>query len=67
MTHPREGWQGHGLPRKLTRRSFLGTGAGLAAGLAATPLLAGCASALAGTGSVPLPRPHGQWTPRSRP
>jgi spermidine/putrescine transport system substrate-binding protein len=50
MTHPREGWQGHGLPRKLTRRSFLG-------GLAATPLLAGCASALAGTGTVPLPRP----------
>jgi spermidine/putrescine transport system substrate-binding protein len=56
MTHPREGWQGHGLPRKLTRRSFLGSGAGLAAGLAATPLLSGCASALAGTGSVPLPR-----------
>jgi spermidine/putrescine transport system substrate-binding protein len=51
MTHPREGWQGHGLPRKITRRSFLGTA------LAATPLLAGCASALAGTGTVPLPRP----------
>ena len=50
MSHPREGWQGHGVPRKLTRRSFLG-------GLAATPLLAGCASALAGTGTVPLPRP----------
>jgi spermidine/putrescine transport system substrate-binding protein len=55
MIHPREGWQGHGLPRKLTRRSFLG-GLGLA-GMAATPLLAGCASALAGTGTVPLPRP----------
>jgi spermidine/putrescine transport system substrate-binding protein len=56
MTHPREGWQGHGLPRKLTRRSFLG-GVAAAGGLAATPFLAGCASALAGTGTVPLPRP----------
>jgi spermidine/putrescine transport system substrate-binding protein len=55
VTHPREGWQGHGVPRKLTRRSFLG-GLGVGA-LAASPLLAGCASALAGTGTVPLPRP----------
>ena len=58
MTHPREGWQGHGLPRKLapsiTRRSLL---RGLAASLGAETLLAGCASALAGTGTVPLPRP----------
>jgi trimethylamine:corrinoid methyltransferase-like protein len=55
MSHPREGWQGHGAPRKLTRRSFLGASA--AAALGATPLLSACASALAGTGTVPLPRP----------
>src|ERR1700677_462429 len=55
MSHPREGWQGHGAPRRLTRRSFLGAGA--AAALGATPLLSACASALAGTGTVPLPRP----------
>ncbi len=54
MAHPREGWQGHGAPRKLTRRSFLGTALGA---LGAAPLISGCASALAGTGSVPLPRP----------
>jgi spermidine/putrescine transport system substrate-binding protein len=67
MTHPREGWQGHGVPRKLSsvprrlssaprklsRRSFLG----IAGGAAAAPLLSACASALAGTGTVPLPRP----------
>src|SRR5277367_1045090 len=57
MAHPREGWQGHGAPRKLTRRSFLGRSAGTAAALAALPLLDACASALAGTGTVPLPRP----------
>jgi spermidine/putrescine transport system substrate-binding protein len=56
MSHPREGWQGHGAPRKLTRRSFLGASA--AAALGATPLLSACASALAGTGTVPLPRPN---------
>jgi spermidine/putrescine transport system substrate-binding protein len=55
MSHPREGWQGHGAPRKLTRRSFLAASA--AAALGATPLLSACASALAGTGTVPLPRP----------
>jgi spermidine/putrescine transport system substrate-binding protein len=55
MSHPREGWQGHGAPRKLTRRSFLGASA--VAALGATPLLSACASALAGTGTVPLPRP----------
>ncbi len=32
MAHPREGWQGHGAPRKLTRRSFLGTTGGGARG-----------------------------------
>jgi spermidine/putrescine transport system substrate-binding protein len=55
MAHPREGWQGHGAPRKLSRRSFLGSSAALALG--AVPLLDACASALAGTGTVPLPRP----------
>jgi spermidine/putrescine transport system substrate-binding protein len=58
MTHPREGWQGHGAPRKLTRRSFLGRSAGAALALGAVPLLDACASALAGTGSLPLPRPN---------
>ncbi len=57
MAHPREGWQGHGAPRKLTRRSFLGRSAGAALALGSVPLLDACASALAGTGSVPLPRP----------
>jgi spermidine/putrescine-binding protein len=59
MAHPREGWQGHGAPRKLTRRSFLqGSGALAALGaLGATPLLEGCASGLAGSGTVPLARP----------
>src|SRR5580698_4240764 len=53
MAHPREGFQGHGLPRlrantpALSRRSFLGGGA-----------LAGCASDLTGNGTVPLPRPN---------
>ena len=56
MAHPREGWQGHGAPRKLTRRSFLGAGGALAA-LGAAPLLQACSSGLAGSGSVPLPRP----------
>src|ERR1700723_1070152 len=59
MAHPREGWQGHGAPRKLTRRSFLG---GAALTLGAVPLLDACASALAGTGSVPLPRPNNPVT-----
>ena len=57
MVHPREGWQGHGAPRKLTRRSFLGRSAGAALAVGAAPLLSACASALAGTGTVPLPRP----------
>ena len=58
MAHPREGWQGHGVPRKITRRSFLGGSAGAAlAALGSAPLLSACASALAGTGTVRLPRP----------
>ncbi len=59
MVHPREGWQGDGTRRPLvSRRGFLkGTGAGLAA-LGAGSLLEACAPALAGSGSLPLPRPH---------
>jgi spermidine/putrescine transport system substrate-binding protein len=57
MAHPREGWQGHGAPRKLTRRSFLNKSAAALAALGAVPLLDACSSALAGTGTVPLPRP----------
>ena len=57
MAHPREGWQGHGAPRKLTRRSFLGTAGGALAALGAAPLLEACSSGLAGSGTVPLPRP----------
>jgi spermidine/putrescine transport system substrate-binding protein len=57
MAHPREGWQGHGAPRKLTRRSFLGTAGGALAALGAAPLLQACSSGLAGSGVVPLPRP----------
>ena len=62
MAHPREGWQGHGAPRKLTRRSFLQGAAGALAALGAAPLLEACSSALAGTGSVPLPRPDNPVT-----
>jgi spermidine/putrescine transport system substrate-binding protein len=59
VVHPREGWQGDGTRRPLvSRRGFLkGTGAGLAA-LGAGSLLEACAPALAGSGSLPLPRPH---------
>ena len=57
--HPREGWQADGSRSRagLSRRNFLtrGAGAGLAmAGLG--PLLQACAPALAGGGTVPLPR-----------
>jgi spermidine/putrescine transport system substrate-binding protein len=58
MVHPREGRQGHGVPRKITRRSFLGTAGGALAALGAAPLLEACSSALAGTGTLPLPRPY---------
>ena len=58
MAHPREGWQGHGVPRKLPRRSFLGRSAGAALALGSVPLLDACASALAGSGTVQLPRPN---------
>ncbi len=57
MAHPREGWQGHGVPRQLTRRSFLGRSAGAAlAALGGGSLLDACASGLTGNGTLPLPR-----------
>src|SRR5689334_13061985 len=59
MAHPREGWQGHGAPRKLTRRCFLqGSGALAPPGaLGTTPLPKPAPSALAGSGTAPLARP----------
>ncbi|MEP7025266.1 MAG: spermidine/putrescine ABC transporter substrate-binding protein [Actinomycetota bacterium] len=58
--HPREGWQADGTRSRagLSRRDFLarGAGAGLALG-GLGPLLQACAPALAGGGTVPLPRP----------
>jgi spermidine/putrescine transport system substrate-binding protein len=55
--HPREGWPKDGSrPPLFSRRGFLkGTGAGLAA-LGGGALLDACAPALAGSGTVPLPR-----------
>jgi spermidine/putrescine transport system substrate-binding protein len=59
MVHPREGWQGDGTRRPLvSRRGFLTRSAGAAlAALSAGSLLDACAPALAGYGSLPLPRP----------
>ncbi len=59
MVHPREGWQGHGMPR----RKFLGNGLAALAALGAGGALAGCASDLTGSGTLPLPRPNNpvQW------
>ena len=61
MVHPREGWQGHGVPR----RRFLKGGVGLSAlaALGAGGALTGCASDLTGSGTLPLPRPNNpvQW------
>jgi spermidine/putrescine transport system substrate-binding protein len=53
--HPREGWQGHGMPR----RRFLQGGMGLSAlaALGASGVLTGCASDLTGSGKLPLTRP----------
>jgi spermidine/putrescine transport system substrate-binding protein len=57
--HPREGWQGHGAPRRagLSRRAFLqrGATAGLLAAGGGT-LLGACDSFLTGATAVPLPR-----------
>jgi spermidine/putrescine transport system substrate-binding protein len=57
VVHPREGWQADGTRRPLvSRRGFLkGAGAGVAA-LGAGSLIDACAPALAGHGSLPLPR-----------
>jgi spermidine/putrescine transport system substrate-binding protein len=59
MVHPREGWQGDASRRPLvSRRGFLARGAGAAlAAMGAGSLLDACAPALAGYGSLPLPRP----------
>jgi spermidine/putrescine transport system substrate-binding protein len=60
VAHPREGWTEDGPPRpQMSRRGFLTrtAGAGLAA-LAGGSLLEACAPALAGSGTVPLPRPN---------
>ncbi len=63
MAHPREGWQGDGTRRlPVSRRGFLkGAGAGLAA-LGAGSLIEACAPALAGFGTLPLPRRHNPVT-----
>ena len=57
--HPREGWPKDGSrPPLFSRRNFLaGAGAGLAA-VGGGALLDACAPALAGSGTVPLPRPE---------
>ena len=64
MAHPREGWTEDGPPRiTLSRRGFLGSSAlaGLGA-LGGGALLEACAPALAGSGTVPLPRPRNPVT-----
>src|ERR1700690_3366277 len=60
MAPPREGWQGDGSRRPaVSRRGFLSRSAGAAlAALGAGSLLDACAPALAGFGSLPLPRPN---------
>jgi spermidine/putrescine transport system substrate-binding protein len=64
MVHPREDWQGDAGRRPLvSRRGFLARGAGAAAAaLAGGSLLDACAPALAGFGSLPLPRPDNPVT-----
>jgi spermidine/putrescine transport system substrate-binding protein len=59
LVHPREGWQGHGMPR----RRFLGNSLAALAAIGAGGALAGCASDLTGSGTLPLPRPNNpvQW------
>ncbi|HEX4059378.1 MAG TPA: spermidine/putrescine ABC transporter substrate-binding protein [Streptosporangiaceae bacterium] len=60
MAHPREGWQGDASRRpQVSRRGFLTRGAGAALlALGAGSFLDACAPALAGYGSLPLPRPE---------
>jgi len=59
VVHPREGWRGDASRRPLvSRRGFLARGAGAALAAAGSGLLLdACAPALAGYGSLPLPRP----------
>jgi spermidine/putrescine transport system substrate-binding protein len=56
LVHPREGWQGRGMPR----RRFLEGGLSLSAlaALGASGAATGCASDLTGSGKLPLPRPN---------
>ena len=64
MAHPREGWTQDGPPRpEMTRRGFLtrSAGAGLLT-LGGGALLEACAPALAGSGTVPLPRKNNPVT-----
>jgi len=57
VAHPREGWQGHGMPRRRFLKGSVGAALGaLALGAGADGLLTGCASDLAAGGTVPLPR-----------
>jgi len=57
VAHPREGWQGHGMPRRRFLKGSVGAALGaLALGAGADGLLTGCASDLADAGTVPLPR-----------
>ena len=59
MVHPREGWQGHGMPRRRFLQGGMGLSALAALGAAsgAASVLTGCASDLTGSGKLPLPRP----------
>jgi len=59
LVHPREGWQGHGMPRRRFLKDGVGLSAlaALGAGGAAASVLTGCASDLTGSGKLPLPRP----------
>jgi len=61
VAHPREGWQGHGLPRRSFLKAATALG-GLAAAGVGAGALTGCASDLAGAGTVPLPRPNNPVT-----
>jgi spermidine/putrescine transport system substrate-binding protein len=63
VAHPREGWQGHGMPRRRFLKGGLGAAAAaLALGAGADGLLTGCASDLADAGTVPLPRQNNPVT-----
>jgi len=63
VAHPREGWQGHGMPRRRFLKGSVAAALGaLALGAGADGLLTGCASDLADAGTVPLPRQNNPVT-----